>query len=201
MPKKMQVTHSEGCAIAARYLKNHLNCGMIFTEVLPFNNRESPDAIGFRPNGLTVLMEVKVSREDFLNDKYKEFRKSPHLGMGDYRFYVCPPDIIKPEDLPEKWGLFYITPRKSLKPIVAPPQLTQLYSFAELMAWEEQLKVKGQETSFWHQSNKDSLLPFLHEKKCVVSEMNILYGGYRKICLASKANKPNMITEIYENPI
>jgi hypothetical protein len=27
--------------------------------------------------------------------------------MGEMRYYLCPPEIIKPEDLPNGWGLLY----------------------------------------------------------------------------------------------
>jgi hypothetical protein len=37
----------------------------------------------------------------------KAFRIDPAQGMGDWRFYLCPKDVIKEDDLPEGWGLLY----------------------------------------------------------------------------------------------
>ena len=127
MGKIFTPTHREGCEIAAKYLHKNMNCGAVFIESIPMSNSESPDAIGFRPNGCSILMEVKVSRGDFLSDRKKPHRIDPAIGMGDWRFYVCPEGIITPEDLPAKWGLFYFTSRKSLKPIHVPNiQITAL---------------------------------------------------------------------------
>lgn len=71
-------------------------------------NREYPDVIGFTGRGHSVLIEVKISRADFLSDKNKLFRKNPEQGMGDYRFYCCPSGLIKLDDLPDNWGLIYV---------------------------------------------------------------------------------------------
>lgn len=96
------------CVIAGKFLKNNG-----FT--VSFDDRfkaatasgEQPDAIGFR-NGVSCLVEVKVSRSDFLSDKNKRFRKDPSLGAGDWRFYMSPPEIIKQKDLPDGWGLLWV---------------------------------------------------------------------------------------------
>lgn len=71
-------------------------------------NRESPDVIFFRNDGVTDLIEVKVDRTDFLRDKKKLFRDTPNLGMGTYRYYACPEHLIAATDLPEGWGLIWI---------------------------------------------------------------------------------------------
>jgi hypothetical protein len=65
---------------------------------------EQPDALGFR-SGTSCLIEVKVSRADFLSDRKKKFRKNPELGVGNWRFYLTPPGVIEIDDLPEGWGL------------------------------------------------------------------------------------------------
>lgn len=72
---------------------------------------EKPDAIGFTYGG-TILIECKVSRADFFADQAKWFRKKPHEGLGDWRFYLTPRGLIKPEELPEGWGLLEATPHK-----------------------------------------------------------------------------------------
>lgn len=69
---------------------------------------EIADVIGFGSSGHSVLIEVKVSRGDFLSDKKKPFRQHPQLGVGRNRYYCCPTGLIKKEELPEGWGLIYI---------------------------------------------------------------------------------------------
>lgn len=64
---------------------------------------------GFAVNSAAVfVIEAKVSRADFLADKKKPHRADPSRGLGQYRYYACPEGMIKPEELPEKWGLIYI---------------------------------------------------------------------------------------------
>jgi hypothetical protein len=51
-----------------------------------------------------VLVEVKVSRADFLRDAKKTHRHTG-CGMGQERWYLAPPGILRAADLPEGWGL------------------------------------------------------------------------------------------------
>lgn len=74
---------------------------------------EIPDAIGWRGSGreqVSILIECKVTRGDFLADREKESRLQPEYGMGDWRFFLCPPDMIKSDELPPRWGLLYAHP-------------------------------------------------------------------------------------------
>ncbi|MDL2310271.1 hypothetical protein LJC39_04060 [Parabacteroides sp. OttesenSCG-928-B22] len=80
---------------------------------------ESPDVFGFG-GGRTQLIEVKISRSDFLADKKKYWRMYPEYGIGQMRSYLCPINVIKPEDLPDKWGLFYLTDRGKIECIKHP---------------------------------------------------------------------------------
>ena len=109
------MTHDDLVIRAEKWLRN-LNCKVVIRD--PFTayteNGEQPDAIGWR-DGLSFLIECKVSRADFLADKKKSFRADPAKGMGDWRFYMCPPDIIQPEDLPEGWGLLWVHEKKVQK--------------------------------------------------------------------------------------
>lgn len=68
---------------------------------------ERADAILFNSSA-SFLIETKISRSDFLADAKKEFRKSPDKGIGIYRYYACPAGLIKPDELPPKWGLIYV---------------------------------------------------------------------------------------------
>lgn len=55
----------------------------------------------------TLVIEVKTSRRDFLNDKKKWWRtnEANNYKAGNLRYYLAPEGIIKTEDLPEGWGL------------------------------------------------------------------------------------------------
>jgi hypothetical protein len=66
---------------------------------------EMPDAIGWKRANHSVLVECKVARADFLADRGKPFRQKPEQGVGCERFYLTPPVLVKPEELPSGWGL------------------------------------------------------------------------------------------------
>jgi hypothetical protein len=83
------------------------------------------DAWHFQKNGYCTEYEVKVSRADFKNDAKKQQRyrwgdcrgapKHARLQLGDEagpnRFwYVTPPGLIKPDELPEFAGLLEASP-------------------------------------------------------------------------------------------
>lgn len=112
------MTHTECVTHAATYLSKR--CKVVLPEFYSYNN-ELPDVIGFTRGSqvregrwlsgeYTMLVEVKVSRNDFLADKRKSFRQTPGKGMGDLRYYCCPKGLIKPEELPDNWGLLYVYP-------------------------------------------------------------------------------------------
>lgn len=115
------MTHGELVLKAEKWLRDQ-GCGVVFRD--PFkaltNNSEQPDAIGFR-SSISILIECKASRADFLADKGKSFRASPDKGMGDWRFYLCPPGVIKIEDLPEGWGLLEAAGKRINKTHGVPP--------------------------------------------------------------------------------
>jgi hypothetical protein len=105
------ITHNELVHIAAKWLKHHKkniavpNCKLIAPEVGTANSTgETPDVLGWC-YWTSILIEVKVSRSDFLQDKNKKFRINPDLGMGEFRYYCCPIGLIKETELPENWGL------------------------------------------------------------------------------------------------
>tara|TARA_Y100000780_G_scaffold231711_1_gene258508 strand:+ start:256 stop:741 length:486 start_codon:yes stop_codon:yes gene_type:complete len=113
--------HDHLCERAEKWLKNQ-NCGVVFNESFQAvtSSGEQPDALGFR-SGCSILIECKASRSDFLSDKKKRFRKDPAQGVGDWRFYMCPPGVINIEDLPEGWGLLWVHPKKVEKVHGIPP--------------------------------------------------------------------------------
>lgn len=108
---KMELTHRNLCNIAAKYLRNKgiqpfHKCQYSVCELERVG--ECPDAFGWGGSS-TQLIEVKVSRSDFLSDKKKFWRIFQERGLGRYRSYLCPEWVIKVEDLPDKWGLLYVS--------------------------------------------------------------------------------------------
>ncbi|WP_318493427.1 hypothetical protein [Photobacterium leiognathi] len=77
------------------------------------NGGEIPDAFGLKTaDGTeTIVIEAKTSRSDFFADQKKIFRQNSKLGMGNFRYYICPEDLIQPHELPPKWGLIYVGKR------------------------------------------------------------------------------------------
>lgn len=118
------ITHAELCTIASRWLKvpnsrgGH-GCQIAFTEArIGQAGGEIPDTLGFRISGWlggSVMIECKTSRSDFLADAKKPHRK--HLGMGRWRYYMCPEGIITPSELPPRWGLLVVTNRRRVRAI------------------------------------------------------------------------------------
>ncbi len=115
LPEK--TVHQELVERAKKWLLDTVKCSFVLVELSSFA-KETPDAIGWK-NGNSILVECKADRVDFLSDRKKAFRRCPEKGIGKYRFYFCPPGVIKPKDLPRYWGLLYSHPKKVVK-VIAP---------------------------------------------------------------------------------
>ena len=109
------MTHNALVLRAEKWLRSQ-GCGVVIRDPFRANcvNGEQPDAIGWR-DGVSILIECKVSRSDFFAEKRKPFRSDPTRGMGDWRFYLSPPNIITTDDLPDGWGLLYAMPKQIRK--------------------------------------------------------------------------------------
>ena len=112
------MNHKELTIKASKWLKKHSNnaqvsnCPTIAIDMVSLNSTgEVPDVIGWSYS-YSVLIEVKVSRSDFLADKKKKFRVHSELGMGQMRFYCCTENMIKEDELPEGWGLLYLVGKR-----------------------------------------------------------------------------------------
>lgn len=113
------MTHDELTIRAEQWLYRSVGCGVVFRELVAQTpNGETPDAIGFR-HCTSILVECKASLSDFYSDKRKLFRRDPRKGMGRTRYFMCPPELIKPEQLPVKWGLLWAYPKRVVK-VVGP---------------------------------------------------------------------------------
>lgn len=105
-----EFTHDYLVNRAEEWLYKRAGCWFVITDAMRTQNREHPDAIGWLRDGISVLVECKKSRKDFLGDVKKNFRVNPEEGMGAHRFFMCPPGVINPEDVPEGWYLLWCYP-------------------------------------------------------------------------------------------
>ena len=121
---EFKITHRNLCIKAAKYLRSK--------GIHPYHKGqysvcelerigECPDSFAWGGSS-TQLIEAKVSRSDFLSDKKKHWRANPEKGLGRYRSYICPTDLIKPKELPEYWGLLYIDDKGKITEIVKAEQ-------------------------------------------------------------------------------
>lgn len=127
------MTHRELCKIASKYLRNHgiqpfHRCQYVVCELERVG--ECPDAFGWG-GSTTQLIEVKVSRSDFLSDKKKMWRKNPQYGLGRFRSYLCPEGVIKVEDLPDHWGLLYADEKGKIT-IIKEPEFQECNHIEEI---------------------------------------------------------------------
>src|SRR4051812_45775163 len=124
------VTHQHLVAKAVEWLRARYRCGVILSEQY-CSTGEVPDAIGWKKQCHSVIVECKASRADFLADATKSFRVKPEDGLGCERFYFAPAGTIKLEELPTGWGLLEYARREVI--LVRKPQKRSLRSEAGLM--------------------------------------------------------------------
>lgn len=125
------LNHKQLCEIAEKWLRKQKKQNISYptfpvtcSEIACYNGQnwnEIPDAFGVN-NYSSCVIECKISRSDFLADLKKPFRKEN--GMGNLRLYLCPEGLIKPEDLPEKWGLLYVNEKGKVSEIQEPERIT-----------------------------------------------------------------------------
>ncbi len=98
------MTHQQLVRLAEHWLRSRYRCGIVLSEQSCASG-ETPDVIGWKGRCRSVVVECKISRADFVADREKPFRKNPELAMGCERFYLAPQGLIRPDELPAKWGL------------------------------------------------------------------------------------------------
>lgn len=93
------VSHDRLVACAKRWLKHSKRCRVVATE-LRSAVFEEPDAIGWSSYGHSILVECKASRSDFFADA-----KKSRSGVGREKWYLTPPKLVSPGEIPPGWGL------------------------------------------------------------------------------------------------
>jgi hypothetical protein len=101
------MTHSTLIALCSRWLLRHKFAVTAITECQVKCTSEVPDVLAFKPTGQSAMFEIKVDRSDFKADAKKSFRKKPDRGLGLYRYYVTPDNLVSPDEVPEGWGLLW----------------------------------------------------------------------------------------------
>lgn len=139
-----EITHELLIRRARHWLENTAGAKVVLTEFAGGSvggtrrahrsNKEIPDAIGWLRSGVSLLIECKASRGDFLSDASKPSRSSrpgakaglrtdpgpgslgpafdpppKTQGLGAYRFYLTPRGLVQPEELPKGWGLLELS--------------------------------------------------------------------------------------------
>jgi hypothetical protein len=104
--------HRQLVTHGARWIKRQ-GFAVVATEQVTGGVDEQGDVVGFRST-CSVLLEAKASRADFLADARKPHRitGATGIGLGVYRFYICPPGVIEIQDLPPRWGLLHVVGKK-----------------------------------------------------------------------------------------
>ncbi len=97
------MTHAQLVQKAVAWLRAY-RCGVVLSEQACLSG-EMPDAIGWKRACHSVVVECKISRADFLVDRDKPFRRKRGIGLGCERFYLTPGELLRPEELPDGWGL------------------------------------------------------------------------------------------------
>jgi len=140
------MTHSDLTKLAVKWLQRPNSaggpgCSLALSECRTGYTGEIPDAIGFRATGHaptdgSVVVEVKVSRADFLVDAAKPHRSKG--GVGRWRYFMAPEGLIAPEELPCRWGLLLVNKRGHIKPATGPALLARTGPWVQHQAMLEQ---------------------------------------------------------------
>lgn len=159
---------------------------------------ERVDAILFNSTS-SFLIETKISRADFKADAKKSFRQNG--GVGRYRYYACPEGLIKPEELPEKWGLIYVRPnnQRSLMPVgyggsinIGEGWLNPNYIYFGTQYSHKEHIENGCEGE-WYESPMRPEKKFSFDERCLHTEWRYMYA----FCTRLQSGKfpKNIITE------
>lgn len=112
--------HYKLCELGAKYLKSKISCESLKTP----NKYVAVELVSACPeltdvwatNGYdSTVLEIKVSHADFLKDKKKFSRINYKYSMGNYRYYLCPTNIISKDEVPKGWGLLYYDGKRITK--------------------------------------------------------------------------------------
>ena len=102
----VRLSHGDLVERAVRWLRNSERCPLVIGD-FRWLSGECPDAMGWSARGVSTLIECKASRADFYADRRKGWRHNGR-GVGDRRFYFTPKGLVRPDELPDGWGLLEV---------------------------------------------------------------------------------------------
>jgi hypothetical protein len=106
-------THADLVQRAIYWLWYTRRCRVVMAGCQGHYSGEIPDALGWRPQGQSHLIECKVRRDDLTADRLKLWRRAPARGVGMYRWFMWPPGMVEfcPDMEPITWGVLLALPR------------------------------------------------------------------------------------------
>jgi hypothetical protein len=117
-----RLTHKELVVLAARWLHGTRRCALVATERIAWKASESPDAIGWAPDGLSILVECKTSVADYLADLRKPTRCGAPA-MGRERWYLTEDGLLAGRELPAGWGWIVVRNGRVFRATPSVPQV------------------------------------------------------------------------------
>lgn len=125
------MTHAELVEAARLWLLGTCRCSVVITEMDA--GYEEADAIGWQ-GAWSVLVECKATRADFRAEARKPSRRGGSGRMGVERWYLTPPALLKPEEVPPGWGLVEYDGRRCRRLVRPDPAATEWRSPRSEMA-------------------------------------------------------------------
>lgn len=130
----MPLTHNHMVLRAVQWLRAQ---GYHACLAEPTLTHELPDAIGWNARGGSSVIECKVSRSDFRADLKKPCHKAPEAStLGNFRWYMTPRGLVRPEEVPTGHGLLEITEKKVFIVVKAPRRQSHASSLERSMLAE-----------------------------------------------------------------
>lgn len=101
------MTHEQLVVAGAKWIKRVWRAPVVATELVT-SAMETCDVIGWNSHGRSIVLEAKTSIADFKADLKKPFRKFARAGVGDYRYFITEPGLLRGALLPDGWGLLEV---------------------------------------------------------------------------------------------
>ncbi len=102
------MTHDEVVTAAMNWLEGTCRCYSVAGDGMTGAlSGQIPDAMGWRGNGWSLMVECKTSLSDFHSDRAKAHRREESGHIGQERWFLAPRGVINPRrhTLPAGWGL------------------------------------------------------------------------------------------------
>ena len=145
---------ADWCALRLRNMDYHFS----FSNMTSNNHGEQPDVLGVNMYGESILVEVKVSRSDFLADKKKPWRQEGK-GIGDKRVYLTPKGLLKHHEIPYGWQLWEVHGKTKPTLKVIKGHYVKRVSHPEVRAWTTSVDYYPNsnklEVGYFARNNKD----------------------------------------------